>query len=218
MVFHCPDVRQLQLSASDGPLGGDGGFEPASWGRERGGHGLPGARPAQCRHHRRGGRRQHAGQPQWAGGEIHQPIGGDLKLIRPTGAIYRVGWRGVWFAAAQPCQQISGQNSVHGGVVGLRHHRQVPAVVCGVGPALHHPHLPQWFAAVQGLGGDATADFGQFALPATRRQADAFQMPLDVEVGVLHPDRVVQIESAICQLCPQLGQRLDSQLQPRSKV
>jgi hypothetical protein len=202
MVFHGLDVRELQLGECDGPLGGDGGVEPASWSCERGGHGLPGAGAAQCRHDRRGGRRQHAGEPQWAGGEVDQPFGGDLKLVRLTGAVYRVGWRRVGFAAAQPREHVGGQNPVHGCVVGLGHHRQAPVVVGGAGAALDHPHLPQWSAAVQGLGGDATADFGQFTLPATGRQTDAFQMPLDVEVGVFQPHRVVQVEPAVCRFCP----------------
>ena len=53
------------------------------------------------------------------------------------------------------------------------------------------------------------ADLDQFLAPSRRRQADAQQMTIQIEFLVVDPHRVVQIELAVGQLCPELGYRRD---------
>ena len=50
-----------------------------------------------------------------------------------------------------------------------------------------------------------SADLGQFPAPSRRRQADAVQMTIEVERIVVDPHRMVQIQLAVGQLCPELG-------------
>jgi hypothetical protein len=52
-------------------------------------------------------------------------------------------------------------------------------------------------------------NLGQFPSPSRRRQADAQQMTIEVERIVLDPHRIVQIELAVGQLCPELRYRRD---------
>ena len=88
----------------------------------------------------------------------------------------------------------------------LGHHRQQAARArVSVGNALDHPHLPQRPAAIQLHGSDVSAYLGQFPAPSRRRQADAEQMTIEVERIVVDPHRIVQIELAVGQLCPELG-------------
>jgi hypothetical protein len=54
-----------------------------------------------------------------------------------------------------------------------------------------------------------SANLGQFPSPSRRRQADAQQMTIEVERIVLDPHRIVQIELAVGQLCPELRYRRD---------
>jgi len=55
------------------------------------------------------------------------------------------------------------------------------------------------------------ADFRQLAAPARRRQSDAVQVAVDVEVLVVHPDRVIEIQRAVGQLLAELRHRLQTQ-------
>jgi len=57
------------------------------------------------------------------------------------------------------------------------------------------------------------AYFGQLPAAARRRQADAVEMTRQVEVLVLDPHRMVQVQLGIGELCPELRQRLDPRRQ-----
>jgi len=92
----------------------------------------------------------------------------------------------------------------------LRHHRQHTARArVGVANTLDHPHLPQRPVAFQRSRRDVSANLGQFPSPSRRRQADAQQMTIEIERIVLDPHRIVQIELAVGQLCPELRYRRD---------
>ena len=54
-----------------------------------------------------------------------------------------------------------------------------------------------------------TADLGQLVPPTGWRQADAVQMPTHVEVVVVHPDRMIQVQRAVRELLAELRHGLD---------
>ncbi len=61
----------------------------------------------------------------------------------------------------------------------------------------------------------------QFLPAAGRGQSDAVQMPVDVEVLVVDPHRMVEVEPAVGELLAELRHRLDPQpefVAQRSKV
>jgi len=101
--------------------------------------------------------------------------------------------------------------AVDAGVVHLGHHRQPPAVVgVGAGDVLDHPHLPQRAAAVQLQRGDVPADLGQLDAAARARQPDPVHVPVDVEIRVLDPYRVVEVERRVGQLLAELRHGRDA--------
>ena len=83
----------------------------------------------------------------------------------------------------------------------------------GARDVLDDPHLPQRAAPIERQRCDVAADLGEFDTTARRRQADAVQVSVDVEVLVLHPHRVVEVQPVVRQLLPELGHRLDSQFE-----
>ena len=110
------------------------------------------------------------------------------------------------------------------GVVHLGHHRQ-PAAACVASvpadPSITHiSHSGRRRSS----GSDAMWPqiSRQLAAAARRGQPDAVQVPVDVEVLVLHPHRMVEVQRAVGELLAELRHRLEPQRQfasrSRSKV
>ena len=59
---------------------------------------------------------------------------------------------------------------------------------------LDHVHLPQRPVGVELAAHDRGHEGVQLGLPPGRRQAGPAQVVVELEVGVVHPDRVVQPE------------------------
>ena len=66
--------------------------------------------------------------------------------------------------------------------------------------ALDHPHLPQRAGAVERQAGEVAGQVGELGVPARRRQRQPVHVPLDVELVVADPDRVVEPERDPAQL------------------
>ena len=81
------------------------------------------------------------------------------------------------------------------------------------GHAFDDPHLPQRPATVQRQRRDMAADFRQLGPAARRRQTYAVQMAIDVEVVVIHPDRMVEIQRIVGELFTELWHRLHTERQ-----
>ena len=60
--------------------------------------------------------------------------------------------------------------------------------------ALDEPQLPQRPAAVERAAGDVADDLGQLVHRARRRHGDAVEVGVEVEVGVLDPHRMAEVE------------------------
>ena len=85
--------------------------------------------------------------------------------------------------------QLGARHAVDRAVVHLRDDADV-----AVGQALDDVELPQRAAAVERRAGDLRGHLGQLLVPAGGRRPDAADVVVEVEVGVLHPDRVVEPE------------------------
>ena len=154
------------------------------------------------------------GQLQWPGGEPEQPARGDLPTAGAADAVHRIRRGRVGFGAAQLRHQVGAGHPVHAGVVHLGHHRQAAvAVAIGARHAFDDPHLPQRPAAVQRQRRDMAADLREFGPAARRRQPDAMQMAVDLEVVVIHPDRMVEVQRTVGELFAELRHRLDAERQ-----
>ena len=79
--------------------------------------------------------------------------------------------------------------------------------------ALDDVHLPQRAAPVERTAGDVTGDVGQLVVAAGRGGGDAPQVVVEVEVGVLDPHRVVEIERDGGQSLPELRKQMQSALE-----
>ena len=124
----------------------------------------------------------------------------------------RVGWRCIGFGGAQLRHQVGARDAVDARVVNLRHHGEPAAVVrVGARDVLDHPHLPQRATAVQRQRRDVAADLGELDAAARGGQADAVQVPVDVEVLVLHPHGVVEVQPVVGELLAELRHGLDAQ-------
>ena len=85
-------------------------------------------------------------------------------------------------------QELSTCDAVHQGMVRLADHR--PA---GVLQPLHHPDLPQRFAAVELLRHEAPHQPAELELAARCRQRRASHVVLEVEVWIVHPRRAAEV-------------------------
>ena len=86
-------------------------------------------------------------------------------------------------------QQLRPGGPVHGAVMDLREEREAP-----LREPLDDPRLPERSRAVERRAVDAAADGGELAWAARRGARDAPHVVDDVEVRILDPDRVVQVE------------------------
>ena len=215
VVLDLLDVGEVELGESHIAVCGDAGVERGARRTEGRRHRPAAGRPAHGFDHRGHRLRQDLGrQTDRAGDEPAQPAKSDPQRIHISTARHRNRRRRVGFDRTQLRHQVGTGDTVDGRVVHLRQDRH-PATFAGVGSAetLDRPHLPQWVPTVQGQGRQVAADFGQLG-PATRRgQADAVQVAFDVEVFVLHPHRVVEVQKAVSQFLPEGRNRRDAQRQ-----
>jgi len=98
-------------------------------------------------------------------------------------------------------------------VVHLRHHGDGTVL-----EAFDHPHLPQRPGAVEGNARDVAAQLGQFVAAAGGGECDAMAVPVDVEVGVLDPHGVVEVELRVLQLAPERGNRFGARAELRLEL
>ena len=110
----------------------------------------------------------------------------------------------VGLEGAQVRDQVGARDAVDGGVVHLGEHGDLVVVV-----PLDHPHLPQRAGAVERLSGEVAAELDELGVPTGLRQGQTVDVPVDVEVLVLDPDRVVQLERHLAQLAGELGDVAD---------
>ena len=121
---------------------------------------------------------------------------------------------GVRLEAAQVRDQVGAGDAVHRGVVHLLEDRDQVATVVAV-VALDHPHLPQRAGAVERETGEVAGQLGELGVPARRRQCQPVHVPLDVELGVPHPDRVVEPQRHPAQLAREVRDVADPGLDAR---
>jgi hypothetical protein len=85
-------------------------------------------------------------------------------------------------------------------VVHFRHDGDVAAF-----EAFDDPHLPQRTRAVQRLAGDVAAEVGEFLATAGSRNRNPMDMSVDVEIGIVDPDWMVEIQPRIGELTAENG-------------
>ena len=100
--------------------------------------------------------------------------------------------------------QLRAAGAVDRGVVDLGD--ETEAVVL---EALDHPRLPQGTGAVDRRRGDLPGQSGQLTAPAGRRAHHAVHVGVEVEVGVLDPHGVVEVEGDLDQAPPERGDQGD---------
>jgi len=74
--------------------------------------------------------------------------------------------------------------------------------------ALDHPHLPEGDGAVHLLARDVAAQVGELLAAAGAGHRDPVHVPVDVELGVVDPDRVVEVQHGVVQFPPEDGHAL----------
>jgi hypothetical protein len=97
----------------------------------------------------------------------------------------------------QELHQVHAAAAVDHAVVHLRHHREVLAAF----DALDDPHLPQWPRVVQRLTHDPAGDVLELFVAAGGRRGQVSEVVPQVEVGGVHPDRVL-LQRRVGQLLP----------------
>ena len=79
----------------------------------------------------------------------------------------------------------------------------------GFGEVLEDPHLPQGAGAVERAAAEGAAHLEHGAFVARFIDVDAADVGGDVEVVLLDPGGVAQVERGVVDLAPQLGEFLD---------
>ena len=105
-------------------------------------------------------------------------------------------------------QQVRGGHAIDTGVVHPEQHRDL-----AVGQPLDDPHLPQRLAAVQWDPSDVRAEIGELLLTTGRGHRHPVHMPFDVEIAVLDPHRMVEVQDRVPHLSTERRQRTDPSLQ-----
>ena len=82
---------------------------------------------------------------------------------------------------------------------------------------LDHPHLPQRPRPVQRQAGEVAGELGELGGAARRRQREPVDVAVDVEVPVVHPDRVVEPERHLAQPPGELGDVADPAVDLRAE-
>ena len=115
-----------------------------------------------------------------------------------------LGPRGVGTQVHDHGQQVGPRHPVDQGVVRLGQHG--PAAVL---EALDDPDLPERLGAVELLRHDPPDQLAQLALAPGGGQRGVAQVVLDVEVGVVHPDRPPQLEGDEADLLAVAGDEVE---------
>ena len=92
-------------------------------------------------------------------------------------------------------------------VVALADDREAVAV-----EALDQPQLPERLRAVELLGEDPRGEVAQLLLGARRRQRGLAHVVVEVEVGVVDPDRAALLEGHLAQLLAEAGDEVQARL------
>ena len=195
---------RLMSAKRDGPVPGDGAVE---------------------RRARRGERRGHRGPLAGAADGLREQLDGRREQPRPRERLGQV-------VHARPAEQLElDAGPAELPVAAHRQRRRRPARGCTGGEirldpetpstvawcifentailssvvALDHPHLPQRAGAVERQAGEVPGQLDQLVVPAGLRQREPVHVPVDVEVLVLDPDRVVELERDLAQLARERG-------------
>jgi len=72
-----------------------------------------------------------------------------------------------------------------------------------VGKSLDDPHLPQRSGTIQRLARDVSGELCQFRVCAGSRYRGPMAVPLDVEIVIVDPHGVVEIETGIFEFAPE---------------
>ena len=148
-----------------------------------------------------------------AGGALAQGVAeqfevGRLRARRPLGRAHgRVGR--LLLDVEEDGGDVDAGDAVDEGVVALADDREAAAV-----EALDQPQLPERLAAVELLGEDPRRQVAQLLLGAGSGQRGLPHVVLEVEVGVVDPDRPALAEGDEAQLLAEAG----DQVQPRGDV
>ena len=192
-LFDLLGLVERQPGERDGAVGSDRVVERRAGRRERHGAVLR-AVIEDVADQRRGGsdrasqQRHHAaGTPQLR----HRRIGQQLDLVgHALGLELGLGRRlGVGRQVVQRGHQVGAAGTVDRRVVHLDH--QTDAVVL---EPLDDPGLPQRLAAIERHRGDLGGDLCQLSSSTRRRAGDPTHVTVELEVGILDPDRVVELE------------------------
>ena len=205
------EVGERHLRVGDAPVRGDRLVERCSWSPEWGGHCLTAQRSRHPLERHLRGLGQQSRETEWPSGDLESAVGGKADQRRVACGVGQgdfVEFR--WFRceSAQLSQQVRGGDAVDTGVVHPEQHRDL-----AVGQSFDDPHLPQRLAAVERNPGDVRAEIGELLLTTGRRHCHPVHMPLDVEVAVLDPHRVVEIEDRVPDLSTERRQRPDPSFQ-----
>src|SRR5690606_12831447 len=126
-------------------------------------------------------------QVEGPAGDVEGSGDRDGEIVRVAGTpLHRFGPGIGRVEAAQLRDECGTGDPVHPGVVHLRDDGD-PAVV----ETVDEPHLPQWPGAIQGLRGDVSAQLRELGPAARGGYADVVDVPVEVEVVVVDPDRMV---------------------------
>ena len=141
--------------------------------------------------HRRSRAAQRAGELRWLPGERRQRVAHHLEVVRHAFGLPRVSAdvTAVGIGVEHRQCQLVARHSVDRRVMRLREHRDVALL-----EALDDPRLPQWLPPVERPGDDLLRQRGQLVRATRRGHRDVVEMEVEVEVGVLDPERMVEAE------------------------
>jgi hypothetical protein len=74
-----------------------------------------------------------------------------------------------------------------------------------LGQSLDHPQLPQWTCAIQRLRGEACHQIGEDPLRAGSPCDLPVDVPANVEIGVVDPDRMIETDRHLDQSASEGG-------------
>ena len=200
MVLDSLDVFEFDPGEGDGAPCGETAVQRRARRGERSGHSAAGLRALDDIAQRPDGTGQHRGDETLGSGyESRQTAQCHLQLAALGRQFGQKRHRRIGFLAAQLGKKFGVGNAVCCRMVHLEQHVQTMPVDGTVG-ALDHPHLPQRPTPLDRHTDERPAHFGQFLRTAGVPDGDAVNVPVDVEVGVGNPCRVVEIEARVGKL------------------
>jgi hypothetical protein len=131
--------------------------------------------------------------PDGVDGSRREGVGDELEVarlvLRRDVLVARVGRLGLRREVEEVDEQVRARHAVDGGVVHLGDHPDPAAL-----EPLGQPHLPQGAAAVELAARHVGGEVAQLADAAGGGERGPPHVQVDVEVGVVEPDRVVEVE------------------------